>query len=466
MKNKNIKKELYNIFDGLLYSDFDMVADKIKNNKGVKLDMSKEYNKKFFLGGSILAFAVLIIFVGLMFFKNNNSIAIIGIDVNPSLELSINSKNKIIDVKANNDDALKIIGDMNFEGTDLNVATNAIFGSMVKNGYINENDNSILISLVDGDYDVSKIANNVYDYLKNEKVDSSILIENIDTTSYDNELSLKYNISVSKVKLIRSILNKNSLYKFEDLVKLGTNELNILANTSSNKSNDIVTIGSASKSKYKSILEIKNIVFSDANVSEEKVSNLEIEYDYEDGLMIYDVEFLSNNIEYDYEVNALTGEIIDKEYLNKNNHNDKNDSSYISKDKVKEIVFKKANVSNYYDYEVEFKFKGGISIYEVDFETENMEYEFELNAKTGNIIKYEVKNKKVDMSKYISKEKIKNIVLNDARVTNYYDYEIEFDNESNKYVYEIEFKNDTYEFEYIVDALSGKILEKEIDKND
>lgn len=466
MKNKNIKKELYNIFDGLLYSNFDMVADKIKNNKGVKLDMSKEYNKKFFLGGSILAFAVLIIFVGLMFFKNNNSIAIIGIDVNPSLELSINSKNKIIDVKANNDDALKIIGDMNFEGTDLNVATNAIFGSMIKNGYINENDNSILISLVDGDYDVSKIANNVYDYLKNEKVDSSILIDNIDTTSYDNELSLKYNISVSKVKLIRSILNKNSLYKFEDLVKLGTNELNILANTSSNKSNDIVTIGSASKSKYKSILEIKNIVFSDANVSEEKVSNLEIEYDYEDGLMIYDVEFLSNNIEYDYEVNALTGEIIDKEYLNENNHNDKNDSSYISKDKVKEIVFKKANVSNYYDYEVEFKFKGGISIYEVDFETENMEYEFELNAKTGNIIKYEVKNKKVDMSKYISKEKVKNIVLNDARVTNYYDYEIEFDNESNKYVYEIEFKNDTYEFEYIVDAISGKILEKEIDKND
>ena len=38
----------------------------------------------------------------------------------------------------------------------------------------------------------------------------------------------------SKVKLIKSIINKNSLYKFEDLCKLSTNELNILANSSIN----------------------------------------------------------------------------------------------------------------------------------------------------------------------------------------------------------------------------------------
>ena len=30
MKNKNIKDELYNIFDNLIYSSFNNVADKVK----------------------------------------------------------------------------------------------------------------------------------------------------------------------------------------------------------------------------------------------------------------------------------------------------------------------------------------------------------------------------------------------------------------------------------------------------
>ncbi|UKI58767.1 MAG: hypothetical protein L6V81_05255 [Clostridium sp.] len=63
--------------------------------------------------------------------------------------------------------------------------------------------NSILISLVHGEYNVNKLANDVYSQLQNEKVNSSILTLNTNTNDYDNELSKKYNISVSKVKLIK-----------------------------------------------------------------------------------------------------------------------------------------------------------------------------------------------------------------------------------------------------------------------
>lgn len=129
------------------------------------------------------------LFMGLIFFRNNSDIAVIGIDVNPSLELSINSKNKVVSVNTNNDDAIKVIGDMNLKGTDVLVAMNAIFGSMVKNGYINDNENSILISLVHGEYNVNKLANDVYSQLQNEKVNSSILTLNTNTNDYDNELS-------------------------------------------------------------------------------------------------------------------------------------------------------------------------------------------------------------------------------------------------------------------------------------
>ena len=465
MKNKNIKGELYNIFDNLIYSSFDNVAHKVKNNKGVVLNMKKENNKKLFYGLGFGFACVIMLFIGIIFFKNNSNIAIIGIDVNPSLELGINSKNKVVSVNTNNDDAIKVIGDMNLKGTDVLVAMNAIFGSMVKNGYINDSENSILISLVDGEYNVDKLANDVYNNLQNEKINSSILTLNTNTSDYDNELSKKYNISVSKVKLIKSIINKNSLYRFEDLSKLNTNELNILANNSINKNEEVSTIGSASTSKYISIDMVKEIVFKHAKVENKNIVNLEIEYDYENGNMIYDVEFDYNNIEYDYEVDAVSGKILESEIENKNkdsNNNNNNSNTYLSKDKIKEIALKKANVSKYYDYDIEFKFKGGTPIYEVEFETDSAEYDIKINAKNGNIIKYEVKNKKVDTSKFISKDKAKNIVLNDAKVTEYYDYEIELDDNE----YEISFETREYEYEYKLDARTGKILEKDIDIND
>ena len=339
MKNKNIKDELYNIFDNLIYSSFNNVADKVKNNKGVVLNMKKENNKKLFYGLGFSFACVIMLFMGLIFFRNNSDIAVIGIDVNPSLELSINSKNKVVSVNTNNDDAIKVIGDMNLKGTDVLVAMNAIFGSMVKNGYINDNENSILISLVHGEYNVNKLANDVYSQLQNEKVNSSILTLNTNTNDYDNELSKKYNISVSKVKLIKSIINKNSLYKFEDLCKLSTNDLNILANSSINKNDEVSTIGSASTSKYISIDTVKDIVFKHAKVENKNVTNLEIEYDYENGNMIYDVEFHCNNIEYDYEVDAVSGKILKIEIENNNNNNNSN-NKYLSKNKIEEISLK------------------------------------------------------------------------------------------------------------------------------
>lgn len=461
MKNK-IKNELYNVFDNMITSDYSSVDDKIKNKEGVVLKMKNENKNKYFAyGGFGLAFLLMMFFVGFIYFKDG-SVSVIGIDVNPSLELSINSKNKVISVNTNNEDAKKVLGNMDLKGSNVDVAINAIFGSMVKNGYITDTDNSILISLVDGNYDVDTLATNIYSYLKSEKVDPSILIQNVNTTSYDTKLSKKYNISVSKVKLIRSIINKNSLYSFEELSKLSTNELNILANTNNNKNEEVSTVGNASKSKYISIDEVKNIVFKDSKVNSSKVIDLEIDYDYDDGIMVYDIEFIYDNVEYDYEVDATSGKIIDREVENKK-VNTNTTKTYLSKDKIKEIVLNKTKVNNYYDYEIEFEFKSGNAIYEVEFETKDKEYDIELDAINGSIIKYEVKNKSVDTTKYITRDKAKNIALNDADVTSYFDYEIEF--ESDDETYEISFETNNAEYEYVISAKTGKIIKKEIDKD-
>ena len=60
--------------------------------------------------------------------------SLIAIDVNPSLELVANKKNKVTKVIGKNEDAVAIIDDMNLKNVDLNIAVNALIGSMLKHG--------------------------------------------------------------------------------------------------------------------------------------------------------------------------------------------------------------------------------------------------------------------------------------------------------------------------------------------
>ncbi|MBA2795712.1 PepSY domain-containing protein [Streptococcus porcinus] len=56
----------------------------------------------------------------------------------------------------------------------------------------------------------------------------------------------------------------------------------------------------------------KSIALEDANVKEKNTSMMSIKKDMEDATSTYDVKFTANNVEYDYTINAKTGEIIEK----------------------------------------------------------------------------------------------------------------------------------------------------------
>lgn len=67
-------------------------------------------------------------------------------------------------------------------------------------------------------------------------------------------------------------------------------------------SNDII-----SKEKAKSI------ALQDANLKESEISKFHIELDRDDGIRKYDIEFHSGQQEYDYEIDAQSGKIIEKD---------------------------------------------------------------------------------------------------------------------------------------------------------
>ena len=57
----------------------------------------------------------------------------------------------------------------------------------------------------------------------------------------------------------------------------------------------------------------KSIALNHAGVSESKAYDMDIELDDEDGKLVYEVEFKSGNMEYDYEIDAASGAVLKHE---------------------------------------------------------------------------------------------------------------------------------------------------------
>ncbi len=73
--------------------------------------------------------------------------AVVALDVNPSIELKIDKRNRVKEAIANNDDAQTILQGMDLNGSTLDVAVYAIIGSMTVHGYLTEYTNSVLVSV-------------------------------------------------------------------------------------------------------------------------------------------------------------------------------------------------------------------------------------------------------------------------------------------------------------------------------
>ena len=65
--------------------------------------------------------------LGVRNYQVNHTVdATVSLDVNPSVEIKINQKERILDVIPLNEDGRTIVGDMDFSGSSLDVAVNAI----------------------------------------------------------------------------------------------------------------------------------------------------------------------------------------------------------------------------------------------------------------------------------------------------------------------------------------------------
>lgn len=141
----------------------------------------------------------------------------------------------------------------------------------------------------------------------------------------------------------------------------------------------------------------------------------------------------------------------------------------ISREKAKSIALKDAGLkeANIYDLEIELDREKGTLHYDVSFESNGRDYDYEINAKTGKIISVEKPNATSSKAK-ISKEKAKTTALTHAGVKSgdISHYEVELEKDNGIWKYEISFNSGNVEYEYTINAETGKIIKSEKDIDD
>lgn len=240
---------------------------------------------------------------------------VITMDVNPSIQMRLNRDDAVVSVIGENKEAEEILKDMDLEQTDMTVAVNAVIGSMVKQGYLTTDNNTVLLSVENDDADErsrveKELSENISSTLSTYDISGAILAQDMDIDDDMETIVNKYDISYGKAALIEEIMEERSDYQIEDLVKLSAQEL-ILIYESVDDDRDVSKMtGTVSTSKYITRDEALNIALSNAKKAKNEVSGLEVEFGYEDGRLTYEIEFNADGFEYEYEIDAQTKKVV------------------------------------------------------------------------------------------------------------------------------------------------------------
>lgn len=153
--------------------------------------------------------------------------SIIGIDVNPSVELSINRKERVLEARGLNEDARAIMEDMDLKGVDLNVAVNAVVGSMVTHGYLDNLDNAILVTVSNDSVRKARelrtsVVGDIEQTLKENQVEAVVYDQQVIEDEQMKELAAEYDISYGKAYFLKELIDQNKGLSMEDMKELSS----------------------------------------------------------------------------------------------------------------------------------------------------------------------------------------------------------------------------------------------------
>ena len=398
MTNEKMEQRLASAVEKTAPNDVNGVLSRCDERKGTVIPMTtKKTTKKRWTTLAAACLALVLLGGGGIFYQQAHAVAsVVSLDVNPSIELKVSRSEKVLVCTPLNEDAKAILADMgdgaDLKGAKLDVAVNAIVGSLVRNGYLNSISSAIMISVEDNDTARAEklqreLTSTVDGVLQTSEAKASVLTQTLTQDAGLAQQARENSISTGKAALVNRVLALNPALKFDALAKLSVEELKDLAEAGA----PAMPIGTDKA------MDIAAAAFGKASTA--KMAYSEVDPELDESPAHYEVEIRSQTgEEFEYKVDAYTGAILESKreaadgtevpVVQPSKPAASGDIGYA---KAKSVALNHAGVSENkaYDMDIELDDEDGRLVYEVEFKSGNMEYSYEINAATGAILKHE-----------------------------------------------------------------------------
>lgn len=396
MTNEKMEQRLAAALEKTAPDDMSGVLSRCEARKGTVIPMitKKTANRKWTtLAAACLA--VMLLCGGGVFYRQAHAVAsVVSLDVNPSIELKVNRSEKVLVCTPLNEDAKAILADMgngaDLKGAKLDVAVNAIVGSLVRNGYLDSISSAIMISVEDKDTARAEklqreLSSTVDGVLQTSEAKAAVLTQTLTQDAAREQQARENNISTGKAALVNCVLAINPSLKFDALAKLSVDELKDLAEAGAPAMPIGKDAAAHAAEQYAGTTALDSVT-------------AEVDSELDESPAHYEVELHTAWGEFEYLVDAYTGKVLSgqKDLLatasvGNGAAKPTAPSGDIGHAKAKSIALSHAGVSENkaYDTEIELDDEDGTLVYEVEFKSGDMEYSYEINAATGAILKHE-----------------------------------------------------------------------------
>ena len=402
MTNEQMERHLASAVEKTAPDDVNGVLSRCEERKGTVIPMTTKKTTKRRWTSLIAACLAVMLLGGGLFYQQVNAVAsVVSLDVNPSIELKVNRSEKVLVCTPLNEDAKAILADMgsgaDLKGAKLDVAVNAIVGSLVRNGYLDSISSVIMISVEDKDAARAEklqreLTSAVDDVLQTSEAKASVLTQTLTQDAAREQQARENNISTGKAALVNRVLALNATLKFDALAKLSVEELKDLAEAGAPAMPIGMDVARTAAEEYAGTTAVDSVT-------------AEVDPELDESPAHYEVELQTAWGEFEYLVDAYTGKVLSgqKDLLaavSASNEMAKptdqkpvppEAAQSIGYAKAKSIALNHAGVSESkaYDMDIELDDEDGMLVYEVEFKSGGMEYSYEINAASGAILKHE-----------------------------------------------------------------------------
>lgn len=268
-----------------------------------------------------LALVVCLVFAGgigyLVSGLFKDDLTVISIDVNPSIQLMVDADGKVDEAIGVNADAKAIVDGLGLEGLELEAALDLVLGALVEENYISEIANSILISVDNEDIEIAekyeKLAvDTVNKLLAPLGTDINVISQIVDHAAGDvAKLASELGISEGKAKFIADIVAENDHLSAEALAEMSINDISLLITSKAVVSPEGLEIsGQANAAAYISESEALSAVLKNLGIPVEDIAAADVAFNYKNGTMAFDVNFVYGENEFNVAVDATTADIL------------------------------------------------------------------------------------------------------------------------------------------------------------